>query len=73
MRKIVTLRSQGNPSTIYARFNDPLDRVEAQRVAWLDYRVRLREFKADSSLDNETKALAARDAWHAAWRAANPL
>ena len=70
MDNIIDLPGKGNPSPIYRYFNEPLDRTEAQRATWFDYRVRLRELETDPTLDNEIKALAARAAWHAAWRAA---
>lgn len=75
MTNVTTLPHKGNPSpkqTIYEYFNDPLDRVEAQRAAWLDYRVRRRELAANPTLDNELRAVASRETWHATWRAANP-
>ena len=71
MSSVTTLRPQGNHFSAFARFNDPLDRVEAQRAMWLDYRIRLRELEFDPTLETEIKAVAARAAWHAAWRAAN--
>ena len=75
MDTVTTLRPQGNHSPIYRYFNDPLDRTEAQRAeraTWHDYCAHALRFEADPSLDNEISAVAARDAWHAAWRAANP-
>ena len=74
MSKLSTEGPQGNPSPIFAYFNDPLDRVEtrrAERTTWHDYRTHALRFEADPTLANEIKALAARSAWHAAWRAVN--
>ena len=74
MSNVKTLRPQGNPSpeqTVYEYFNDPLDRTEAERATWVDYRIHVGKFKADRTLESEIKAVAARDAWHAAWRAVN--
>lgn len=72
MSKLAILRPQGNPPPIYRYFNAPLIRAEAQRAAWLDYRIHVRKFEADRTLDNEIEAVTARDAWDLAWRAANP-
>ena len=51
---VKTLHLQGNPTpeqAIYEYFNDPLDRAEAQRAAWLDYRRRIDEPDIPASLD----------------------
>ena len=36
MSSVTTLRPQGNHFSAFARFNDPLDRVEARRAGLLD-------------------------------------
>ena len=74
MRNVTNRPGKGNPSPIYRYFNDPLDRTEAQRAertTWNDYCTHALRFEADSTFANEIEALAARSAWHAAWRAAN--
>ena len=68
MSNLSTPGPKGNPSSIFECFNGPIDRVEAQRAAWFDYRIHLLKFETDPSLDNEIALIEARDRWSAAFK-----
>ena len=68
---ITTLHPLGNRPGLRSdieRLITPLDLAEAERSAWLEFRLRRRAFRRSRTLADEIKMLEARDAWVRAFR-----